>query len=338
MAWGRKNPALRGPAQLSKAWRRGLRAAVSADWDAVETWLERIVEADSDDLDAYHSLARLYRRQGAVGRAIRMHQNLLLRTDLPRKERAEAIFELARDFEDGGFTERAAATYEEFLDLEPRHQEAIERIIPLLGGQHEYARALALVKKLARRNAEAASRLETSLLLDQARGAFEGGDHDAARQALKRCLRRDRSCAAALAMLGEIETERGKTAKAIDAWKRAAQADATIARELYPKLAAGYAARGKPADFDVFLRSVLDARPADAHARIALARALGSRGEGRAAIEELARAIEITPDDLSLRAELGRQLLASNQDAEALKAYADLVESIDRPPEEETLV
>jgi lipopolysaccharide biosynthesis regulator YciM len=316
-----------------------VRAAADEDWASAETWLERIVESDSADLDAYHALARLYRRQGAVGRAIRMHQNLLLRPNLPKKDRSEALFELARDFEEGGFIERAAATYEEFLDGEPRNAEAITRVIPLLGEQREHVRALALLKRLRRSDAETAQRLETELLLTRSRGCLNEGDHDGARQALKRCLRRDKRCAPALAMLGELETERGKSAKALDAWKRAAMADSEIARELYAKIDAGFAARGKPAEFDVFLREILSQRPEDGFARIALARALAGRGEGHAAIEEIARAIEIDPDDLSLRAELGRQLLATNQESEALKAYADLVEAIERRPvAEETLV
>ena len=339
MAWGRRKPAALKPEEIARAWRRTVRAAVDKDWASAETWLERIVESDSADLDAYHALARLYRQQGAVGRAIRMHQNLLLRTNLPKQDRSEALYELARDFEDGGYSERAAATYEEFLDLDPRNAEAITRVIPLLGEQREYDRALALAKKLRRRDAEAAQRLETELLLTRSRSCLDEGDHDGARQALKRCLRRDKDCASALSMLGELETERGKSAKALGAWKRAALADAQIARELYAKIDAGFAAKGKPAEYDAFLREILSQRPDDAFARIALARALAGRGEGHAAIEEIARAIEIDPDDMSLRAELGRQLLATNQDSEALKAYSDLIEAIERRPvAEETLV
>jgi len=345
LAWGRKKPTLHRPDDLAQAWRRGLRAAVSEDWPSAETWLERIVEADSADLDAYHALARLYRRQGAVGRAIRMHQNLLLQADLSKNDRIDGLFELARDFEAGGFSDRAAATYEEFLDLRPRHAEAIERIIPLLSDQREFTRALALIKRLRRLDVEAAERLETELLLDRARCALNEGDHDTARKALKRLLRRHKTCAKAWAMLGELETERGKTAKALDAWKRAATSDAEVARELYSKIQAGFAAKGKPADFDAYVRDILTARPTDAFALVALARALASRGETHAAIEELSRAIELgsdsapTSDSIALHAERGRQLLATQQDAEALKAYGELIDALNRPSaEEETLV
>ncbi|MEE8164616.1 MAG: tetratricopeptide repeat protein [Myxococcota bacterium] len=330
MAWGRKNVTNLKPEELAAAWRRGLRAAVAEDWATTESWLERVVEADSSDLDAYHALARLYRRQGAIGRAIRMHQNLLRRSDLPKKPRAEALLELARDFEAGGFTERASASYEEFLDGQPRHVEALEHLIPLLQELREHARALALIRRLRRREPRNADRLELEVLLAIARACADEGDHDGARRALKRCLRRDKNCGPAYALLGQLEAERGKSAKALDAWKRAAKTDPVLARELYPKLDAGFAANGKTGDFEAFLRDILSTRPQDGFARIALARALGSRGESIAAIEELARAIEVAPRELSLRAELGRQLLAANQDSEALKAYAELVDQIER--------
>jgi lipopolysaccharide biosynthesis regulator YciM len=345
LAWRRKKPTLRGPSEVAQAWRRGLRAAVSEDWLSVETWLERIVEAESTDLDAYHALARLYRRQGAVGRAIRMHQNLLLQANLPKKDRVDGLFELARDFEDGGFGDRAAATYEEFLDLQPRHAETLERIIPLLANQREFARALVLVKRLRRLNSEVSEKLEIELLLDHARCSLDEGDHDTARKALKRCLRRQKTCAKAWTLLGELETERGKAAKALDAWKHAASSDPDIARELYSKIPAGFAAKGKAADFDAYLREILTKRPDDAFARIALARALASRGENHTSIEDLSRAIELSSDgapdsdSIALRAELGRQLLATHQDAEALKAYGELIKTLDRAPtEEETVV
>jgi len=330
VAWGSNDATKLKPEELAAAWRRGLRAAVAEDWATAETWLERVVEADSGDLDAYHALGRLYRRQGAIGRAIRMHQNLLLRPDLPKKPRAEALLELARDFEAGGFTERASASYEEFLDSQPRHVEALEHLIPLLQELREYPRALALCRRLRRREARDADRLEVGLLLAMARARADEGDHDSARQALKRCLRRDKNCGAAYAQLGQLEAERGKTAKALDAWKRAARTDPLLARELYPKLDAGFAANGKAGDFEAFVREILSTRPQDEFARIALARALGSRGESIAAIEELARAIEVAPRAISLHAELGRQLLAANQESEALKAYAELIGQIER--------
>jgi lipopolysaccharide biosynthesis regulator YciM len=244
MAWGRKKSGALKPQELERAWHRALRAAVAGDWSAAESWLERIVETDTNDLDAYHALARLYREQGAVGRAIRMHQNLLLRDDLGKEGRAEALGELARDFEAGGYAERAVASYEERLDLQPRHAETLERLVLLLRDLQDFPRAGALLRRLRRQNRSRADELEGETLLMLARTRARDGDQSGARQALKRCLRRDKNSAEAHVLMGDLEAERGKTAKAIEAWKRATTAAPELGSTLYPKIDAGYAALG----------------------------------------------------------------------------------------------
>ncbi|HIF93225.1 MAG: tetratricopeptide repeat protein [Myxococcales bacterium] len=329
MRW-RRNQGAAAASQIELAWRRALRAAIDGNWPRAETWLERIVEANSKNIDAYLALARLYRNHGAIGRAIRMHQNLLLRSELNRSERAEALLELGRDFEEGGFHSRAAATFEELLGLDSGNAEILERLISLLLALGEFSRGLSLVKRLRRRNREAGDRLEVALLLAQSDAQIESGDHDGARRSIKRCLRRNKSCGRAWLRLGELEAERGKTNRALEAWKHGAETDQEAAAEIYPKLAATFAAKDKAEAFDAFLLKLLDRRPEDHSARIALARVRRSRGDSASAIEELARAVEITPEELSLRSELGRQLIAAGQDSEALKAYAGLLELIDR--------
>ena len=127
-------------------------------------------------------------------------------------------------------------------------------------------------------------------------------------------------------MLGELEAERGKTTKALDAWKRAAACDPELARIIYPKIDASFAAKGKPDAFIAYLRGVLKEEPALHEARVTLARALSSKGESREGTEELVRALELFPTATELHAELGRQLLAFGQESESLKAYAALVE------------
>ena len=328
MAIGRKkNPVDAGRAgSVEAALRRSLRAAVAHEWETAETWLERIVEADSADLDAYHALARLYRQQGAVGRAIRMHQNLLLRVNVGRLEKREARLELARDFDAGGFSERAAAGYEEVLDETPKHAEALHRLVSLSLVNRTYVRGLTLVRRLRRVDRNAADSLD----LAQADAQIDVGDADAARSTLKRCLRRYKDCGEAWSRLGALEAEKGRDARAIDAWRKAVLADATLTASLLPKIEAGFAARKKTQGYEKLLRILANERPTDADVRIALSRWYVSRGEIKDAIEELSRAIEVAPDSVALRVALGRQLLDGGQESEALKAYGNLLDALER--------
>ena len=75
-------------------------------WIGAEDALVRAVRIDADGIESYLALARLYRMQGEIGRAIRVHQNLLLREDLRKEQRLTALADLGADFRQGGF-ERA---------------------------------------------------------------------------------------------------------------------------------------------------------------------------------------------------------------------------------------
>lgn len=322
MAWGKGD----AQTEINLSLRRSLRAAVAGDWETAETSLERIVEADSKDLDAYHALARLYRQQGSIGRAIRMHQNLILRTDVPRAARDEALHELALDFDQGGFRDRAISAYEEVLSGQPRNVGALQRLAVLLHEAQDTPRALAVLKKLRRRDRVFADELEVKVQLAHARSCETTGDDNGARSSLKKCLKRDPQCGEAWIMLGELEAERGKTAKALDAWKRGAACDAERAQEIYPKIDASFAAKGKPDGFISYLRDLLKEDPVRHGARVSLARALSSKGETREAIEELGNGLKVSPAATELHAELGAQLLASKLEGEALRAYAALVD------------
>ena len=67
--------------------RAALRALLADDYEGAEAALTGLVREDSRDVDAYLGLATLYRRRGEVGRAIQVHQNLLLRADLDKHAR-----------------------------------------------------------------------------------------------------------------------------------------------------------------------------------------------------------------------------------------------------------
>ena len=315
---------------VEAAFRRALRAAASRDWTAAEAWLERIVQADSTDLDAYFALARIYRDQGDVGRAIRMHQNLLLRPKLDRRGKDEALLELARDFDAGGFRDRAIAGYEEVLAVRPRDPEVIERLAALSLENRDIERGLALAKKLRRIDRPKADRLEVELSLADARARAAEGDADGGIKAAKRAVKRNAGCDQGWSLLGELEAERGRDAKAIAAWQKAVEAAPESNHGLYAKIEAGFAARNKTAAFEKWVAARIDAAPKDAGAHLALANLRAGKGENAAAIEGLSRAVERAPESTSLQVALGRMLLESGQEAEASKAYAALLDALDQ--------
>jgi lipopolysaccharide biosynthesis regulator YciM len=318
-----------GAARVEEAFRLALGALLDDDPARAEQALAAVVQEDSTQIEVYLALGQLYRRRGEIGRAIRIHQNLLLRSDLGAEHRERALRGLARDFQRGGFLQRAISAFEELLDRRPRDREALAALVRLRADLRDFDAALDAQRRLVRATREDGSGAEARLWLEQGEALAAEGRSDAARRALGRCLRCDPGLAEAWLRLGELEASRGKHKKALVAWKKALAAERRLAERLYPRLESAWAALGQARSFEAELRAELSLRPDDVEARLALARTLAARGDGERALAELDPVFERNPERLDAHAARARILLGEGRDAEATKALGELLDALE---------
>lgn len=331
-----------GPHDAERAVRRALVAVLDGELDRAETLLAGVVQRDSTDLDAYLALARLFRQRGEFGRAIHVHQNLLLRRDTDPDARFQALLGLAEDFRSAGFLRRAIAAYEEVLAERPDHPRALRALAALLAAAREPRRAIPLARRLARAEGRDPGSAEAVLWTELAELERAQGQGDAARKALRRALRRDPTCVRAWIALGEVEAERGRPRRAWAAWRRVPALDRRAGPLVYPRLAALAAALDRGGAHEEWLRALVDDQPDDVEARLALAAALAARGAADLAEAALRAALERDPDALAAHAALGRLLLGEGRSEAAAKAHEELLGVLERraeiaalPPDEE---
>jgi len=307
-----------------------LLSVLDQDLDRAEEALIRAVRVDADGIESYLALARLYRMRGEIGRAIRVHQNLLLREDLRKEQRLTALADLGADFFRGGFKERAIACFEDVLLDDKRDLKSLRALVHLYAETRQYERAIEYAGRLTRleggdRNAE-----EARLTVELARTQSADGDHDAARRSVKKALRCDKRCVAGWVLLGDLEAERGRSKAALTAWSQVPGLDRASGPLVYAKLEATYAALGRIRDFEGFVRGLLGEQGDDPYARRALATLLAARGEIDASISELNRLLTADPDDLETRAALGRILLSDGRAGYAAREYAAMIDAMGR--------
>jgi lipopolysaccharide biosynthesis regulator YciM len=319
------------PAQdVDAMLRSALLATLDRDFDRAEDFLSRIVRIDSEDVASFLALGRLFRARGEIGRAIRIHQGLLQRSDLAPKQRIEVLSDLAADFRQGGFLRRAIGTYEEVVSRDPQRREALRALVRLLAEVREFARAIELARRLGRLEEGNRGSALAELYVDMAEAARAEGRNGDARKAVKRALRNDRHLVRAWITLGELEAERGRSKAALAAWVRVAEIDRRSGPLIYPQLEATYAALGRPRDFEKLLRGLLEGDPDDAGARLAMARTLAARGEIDAAVVQVRRVLERDADDLGALEVLGRLLLAERRDSAACQVLGELLDALGR--------
>lgn len=95
-----------------KAYYQGLNLLLNEQHDkAIDAFIEA-VQHDPDTSDLHFALGNLFRRRGEYERAVRVHEHLLQRADLPAAERERAQHALAQDFMKAGLFDRAQQAFE----------------------------------------------------------------------------------------------------------------------------------------------------------------------------------------------------------------------------------
>ena len=118
-----------------RAYFKGLSLLLNEQQDkAIDVFIEAI-QNDPDTVDLHFALGSLFRRRGEFQRAIRVHEHLLSRPDLPPVEHQRARHALAQDFLRAGLFDRAE---ESFRQLEGSSFEVPARLALL--SLHERAR------------------------------------------------------------------------------------------------------------------------------------------------------------------------------------------------------
>jgi lipopolysaccharide biosynthesis regulator YciM len=271
-----------------KAYYKGLNLLLNEQQDkAIDAFIEA-VQQDPDTSDLHFALGNLFRRRGEFERAVRVHEHLLQRADLPRSERDRAQHALAQDFMKAGLFDRAESAYSA-LEGTAFDTEARLALLTLHERSRDWRAAVEVAQKLEHRGTGSfASRIahywcEIALEADAKQQTTD------ADTALQRAREAAPLAARPLVLAGERAARRGAYAEVMELWGVLMVAHpgafTLIARD-YAKaaLAAGDAAAALERLRELYQRApsmdLLDAiallDPAPAHQRERLLAHLGS--------------------------------------------------------------
>src|SRR3954447_12304908 len=129
----------------SRSWPRGyykgLNFLLNEQPDqAIDAFIE-IVKLDPETVDLHFALGNLFRRRGETERAIRVHQNLLSRPDLPAEQHLQAEFELGQDYLKAGLLDRAEESFNRLLAT-PHAVQAQRALLEIFQREKEWPRAI----------------------------------------------------------------------------------------------------------------------------------------------------------------------------------------------------
>ncbi len=218
---------------------KGLNHLLNAQPDkAIESFVE-VVRERPDTLELQFALGQLFRKQGEIDRATRIHQELLERPHLSTEHRQRALYELAQDFNAAGFLDRAEENFKA-LDGTPHEHASLTFLIRIYEMEKDWPKAIEATRKLevlakkphAKEIAQYHCELAASALVRRDLAAADGHVDDA--------LKENKRCTRANMLRGDIALARGDATAAVNAWEAIETQDATALGLVAERLAKGY--------------------------------------------------------------------------------------------------
>ena len=204
---------------LPTSYFKGLNFLLNEQPDkAIEAFIE-VVKVEPQTIELHFALGSLFRRRGEVERAIRMHQNLVERADLPQAQKLDALFELAQDYLKAGLLDRAEELFAK-LNGTSHAEPALKYLLEIYEQEKDWAKAVDTAQQLEALTGRSHQKEIANFYCEMASREIIDSRPEAARPHLERALAHHRLSARANLLLGDLEVACGNYEAALEAWKR----------------------------------------------------------------------------------------------------------------------
>ncbi|ALK96285.1 N-acetylglucosaminyl transferase [Massilia sp. WF1] len=241
---------------LPRGYFKGLNFLLNEQPDkAIDAFIE-IVKLDPETAEMHFALGNLFRRRGETERAIRVHQNLLSRPDLPIEQQVHAQYELGMDYLKAGLLDRAEETFNLLVDTQYGVQ-ARRALLEIFQREKEWRRAIAAAEGLQESGAGAQHKEIAQFYCELAQDALVHMQPADAMQLLDKALQADRKSVRATMLYGDAQTAQGDIEGALKTWRRVEQQSVPHVALVAARLMDGYRKVGRPQEGVNLLRSYL---------------------------------------------------------------------------------
>ncbi|MRW87201.1 lipopolysaccharide assembly protein LapB [Pseudoduganella sp. FT26W] len=242
---------------LPRGYYKGLNFLLNDQQDkAVDAFIE-ILQLDPESADMHFALGNLFRRRGETERAIRVHQNLLARPDLPQEQKEHAQYELGMDYLKAGLLDRAEETFNTMLHGQYAVQ-ARRALLEIFQREKEWPRAIEAAIGLQEAGAGSRQKQIAQFYCELAQDALVHLHPQQALELLDKSLLADRVNVRATMLTGDAQLALGDVEGALMTWRRVEQISVPHVALVAQRLMDGYRKVGRPQEGVNLLKSYLE--------------------------------------------------------------------------------
>jgi lipopolysaccharide assembly protein B len=236
----------------------GLNYLINEEPDKAVDVFIKMLEVNSDTVETHLALGNLFRKRGEVDRAIRVHQILIARPQLEKKQRVQALSELAQDYLRAGVLDRAERLFSELIAMNEDTEASQAYLLNIYQQQKDWKQAITVAKKL---DASSMSTAIAYYYCELAELARSNNYADKAHDYVKEALAKDKNCVRASIISGKLAQDAGEYKQAIRSYKKVREQDPDFISEIVTPLAECYNKLNMEGDFIQYLQDCLLEHP-----------------------------------------------------------------------------
>lgn len=147
------------------------------------------VDLNRETIDTYFALGGLFRSNGEIDKAISIHRSLIARETISEGARLRALKELAKDFDKGGFIDKAIETYKDVLKINRDQYGVIQSLCRIFEDTEDWDQAYHYRIMLSKVGHENQAETISHILVQKAKVLFEEGNFKKCREDLEDAFR-----------------------------------------------------------------------------------------------------------------------------------------------------
>jgi lipopolysaccharide biosynthesis regulator YciM len=205
----------RQQSSLSSEYFKGLNYLLNDEQGKALDIFVKLVESNWDTIDTHFALGKIYRKNGEMDKAIKIHQGLIARPSLPERYRSKILLELGYDYLGAGWFDRAEGLFKEVLIQDKESQEARHNLILIYQQEKDWYKAIEIAVDLFAENPTVIGPMIAHYYCELAEISSSKGDISQLENNANKALHYDSNCVRASILLADQAKASGDNKKAI---------------------------------------------------------------------------------------------------------------------------
>lgn len=218
----------------------GLNYLLNEEPDKAVDVFTRLLHVDSETVETHLALGSLFRRRGEIGRAIKIHQNLIARPQLSKDQRVTALVALGKDYLNAGLVDRAEKLFLEINAFGNQPAISLKYLLEIYQQQKNWPEAIKVATQLKSMIDESMDIQIGHYHCELANSYIHRKDFSAAIGELKKALKQDPQSVRANLLWGQIELQSENYATAIQIYQKILEQDKAFFAETLTSLIIAY--------------------------------------------------------------------------------------------------